>query len=157
MMIPHSGFLWELKYILHVDHLAQGLVLKEINIFVIILFTLLNMQAILIWMLMFFFCWALFLFFYFPPSSIFFIFFSSQWPEVRLLRFFNHLNFSLILKIFLFYVRGDFILILILQMIAFHKHLGISEYCFLYSRNFLLYLVYGWWASLFSRDFVNLF
>lgn len=96
-------------------------------------------------------------FFYFPPSSIFFIFFSSQWPEVRLLRFFKHLNFSLILKIFLFYVRGDFILILILQMIAFHKHLGISEYCFLYSRNFLLYLVYGWWASLFSRDFVNLF
>lgn len=95
--------------------------------------------------------------FLFSSFLYFLYFFSSQWPEVRLLRFFNHLNFSLILKIFLFYVRGDFILILILQMIAFHKHLGISEYCFLYSRNFLLYLVYGWWASLFSRDFVNLF
>lgn len=74
-MIPHSGFLWELKYILHVDHLAQGLVLKEINIFVIILFTLLNMQAILIWMLMFFFCWALFLFFLFSPFLYFLYFF----------------------------------------------------------------------------------
>lgn len=74
-MIPHSGFLWELKYILHVDHLAQGLVLKEINIFVIILFTLLNMQAILIWMLMFFFCWALFLFFFIFPLPLFSLFF----------------------------------------------------------------------------------
>lgn len=159
MMVPNSGFLWELKYILHIDHLAQGLALKEINIFVIILFTLLNMQAILIWMLMLFFCWALFLCFLIFLLSLFSLFFfpPSDQKLDFLDQFFKHLNFSLILKVFLFYVWGDFILILILQMIAFLKHLGISEHCFLYSRNFLLCLVYGWWVFLFSRDFVNLF